>query len=390
MSGANNTVTSMGGPAAGSTGSMGELMCYAGAGNTYSVNRYTTNGLGLQPPKMAVEFDMYPNGGESSGGCNFGREDGSSSCPNCNHNALMFWGTNCGGNTNNTYPCNNNPTCPSGSTAAAGLTNNPPLQASYDHNVHGAGNGTNDPSNPSNSASGDGTGGYCQRLNGFVTVNGTAYNWMEDGLTHGVRVEITRATTANQSGCTGGTYAYNVKEWVDCEGGTGPTNCCTGTSCTSCPLTEYANFENLSTAYTNASYPPKINRTVCLSSTLHSQFGQIIFGFTEATGAATQAIQIANFAIYFPCCLTLSPTSASYTHAATTGNTVTVTAASSDCTWTATSLNSWITVTSPASSTTTITGSGTVTYSVAQNTSGAQRTGTIQIGCQSFTITQSA
>src|SRR5262249_52385732 len=53
------------------------------------------------------------------------------------------------------------------------------------------------------------------------------------------------------------------------------------------------------------------------------------------------------------------------------------------CNWTASTTDAWITITGGASGT----GSGTVTYSVAQNT-GPQRTGHITAAAQSFTVTQ--
>ena len=52
ISAINNDVTRTGGSPAGT--SLGELMGYAGPGTT-------ADGQGLRPPKMAVEFDTYPN-----------------------------------------------------------------------------------------------------------------------------------------------------------------------------------------------------------------------------------------------------------------------------------------------------------------------------------------
>ena len=89
------------------------------------------------------------------------------------------------------------------------------------------------------------------------------------------------------------------------------------------------------------------------------------------------------------CGATLSPTSRTATGAATTGS-VTVTLPSSACGWTATSNASWITLTGGTSGT----GSGTVSYSVAELTSSnpsyPSRTGTVTIAQQTFTITQTA
>ncbi len=59
-------------------------------------------------------------------------------------------------------------------------------------------------------------------------------------------------------------------------------------------------------------------------------------------------------------------------------------ATTAGCSWSATSDVSWITITPPASGS----GNGTVAYTVAANT-GAERTGNITIGGQTFTVTQS-
>lgn len=55
-----------------------------------------------------------------------------------------------------------------------------------------------------------------------------------------------------------------------------------------------------------------------------------------------------------------------------------------DCSWTASSTATWITITSPASGS----GSGQVTFNVAANTTNNARTGTITLNNQVFTITQ--
>jgi len=57
----------------------------------------------------------------------------------------------------------------------------------------------------------------------------------------------------------------------------------------------------------------------------------------------------------------------------------------SGCQWTATSNAAWITITSGASGS----GNGTVNYSVATNTGASQRSGTMTIAGQTFTVTQS-
>jgi hypothetical protein len=79
--------------------------------------------------------------------------------------------------------------------------------------------------------------------------------------------------------------------------------------------------------------------------------------------------------------VTISPTSVTMTAAGGSG-TVTVTATGS---WSATSTAAWITVNSPSG---TVSGSGTVSYTVAPNPLGAVRSGSINIGGNTFNVVQ--
>ncbi len=81
--------------------------------------------------------------------------------------------------------------------------------------------------------------------------------------------------------------------------------------------------------------------------------------------------------------LTISQTTQSFT--ATGGSGSVAVTAQGGCTWTATSNSSFITITSGSSGA----GNGTVSFSVAANTSQNARTGTLTIGAQTFTVTQS-
>jgi hypothetical protein len=83
------------------------------------------------------------------------------------------------------------------------------------------------------------------------------------------------------------------------------------------------------------------------------------------------------------CTYTLSPYADGFAATSALG-VVTVSPSSSDCSWTAASNDSWISITSGNSGT----GSGTVAYSISNNTSGNHRKGTITIGGQTFTIYQ--
>ena len=84
-----------------------------------------------------------------------------------------------------------------------------------------------------------------------------------------------------------------------------------------------------------------------------------------------------------PCTFSIAPTNQNAPSTATTG-TINVTAGTG-CAWTASSNVPWLTVTSGAAGA----GNGVVGYSVAANT-GAQRTGTLTVAGQTFSVTQAA
>jgi hypothetical protein len=359
--------------------SMGELLGYAGPGNTTSDSSAPRanhlDGLGLEPPKFAIEFDTYPNTGSiNDHGCSGNRND----TPN-NHIALLFWGSNpsyrdlCHHNsTGKNYP-----------------------RASFDDNIHGTGSFFHFDNyfkyggffdfygfyHPHNSACqggghrdgygyghghGPGPGGYYERAKGT-----SDYNWMEDGQYHRVRIEVTRKPAHPN--------VYRLKAWVDCES-------CSGTTCSACPTDENIYYQDIYTPYNNDEYPPNIDRTFILDRNRSEMLDTILVGFTQGTGAVTQNIQINNFAIYFPT-LSINPTSAFHQRQADTGS-LTVTAFTG-CPWTANSNNNWITITGGATGT----GNGSeqkVYYSVTANDTGMGRTGTITVSGQKFTVKQAA
>lgn len=337
MNGENNDISRRGGPRPGV--SMGELMCSAGSGNT-------ADGLGLRYPKFSIEFDTYPNtGGMTYNGCTGGRVDAG----NNNHIAVLFWGNNQSGN------------CHASSTVGSSYA-----QITYDDNIHTI-PASASASTPRNSYSGDGTGGFYERAM-------STYNWLEDNAWHLVRLEVTRNVETN---------TYNIKTWVDCE---------TPTGSATCSIEEINNyFKDLFNQYYNSINPrsgsvaPKLNRTVTLNSTLPS-FDTMLFGFTQATGGATQMMDIRNFEIFFigtsTCSHSIAPSGVSVGASGVSGATVSV-SAESNCPWTAVSNNTWITVTGGAAGM----GNGTVTYNVAPNTD-SPRTGTITIAGRTFAVSQ--
>lgn len=314
----------------------GELMGYAGPGTT-------TDELGLKPPKMAIEFDTFPNG--SGDVCSAG----SRSDPNAgstysfrNHAALMFWGARTISGT-----------CGSAS------------KSSFDDNRHGAGGGTD----PVNCTAGD-TGYYQYSGTGrgySCKSSSNTCNWMEDGYTYSCRMEIIRPSSAP--------YNYQIKAWVLRRDLAGFTDLQT------------SRFQDVMVPYTDTT--AQITKTVTLSEDDHKKFLKIFFGFTEATGASTQQITLANFRTFFPqgiCSYSISPVSTAYAAAGGSGNTAVTT--TSTCPWMAypvpASPNNWITISSDTESGT---GNGIVNYTVAANTAPA-RTGYINIAGQTLTVTQ--
>ncbi len=83
------------------------------------------------------------------------------------------------------------------------------------------------------------------------------------------------------------------------------------------------------------------------------------------------------------CGYTLSATSASAAAGGDAGN-VAITASNTGCAWTASSNDTWLTITSGTSGT----GNGTVYYSVANNNSSTTRIGTLTVAGQTYTVTQ--
>lgn len=103
----------------------------------------------------------------------------------------------------------------------------------------------------------------------------------------------------------------------------------------------------------------------------------------QRTGTITIAGQTFTITQASNCTYAISPTS--QTFGATGGNGAVTVTAGAGCTWSATSNNSWLQVTGGSSGT----GNGMVNFSVSANT-GVQRTGSLTIAGQTFTVTQGA
>ncbi|RLD67134.1 MAG: hypothetical protein DRI98_12875, partial [Bacteroidetes bacterium] len=155
--------------------------------------------------------------------------------------------------------------------------------ATRDDNRHGAGGGTTQPMNSLNTdrfSLNAGDDGYYQ-----VAKVGT-YNWMEDGNCYGVRLEVIRPLIASGDG----NYDYQIKAWVESVDAD-----CTGLN---------ANYKDVRATYTGTD--PQIELTIKngnipleLDPTVHADLKNILFGFTQATGGATQDITLKNLDMRF-------------------------------------------------------------------------------------------
>lgn len=244
--GHNNTVDDCGGDA-----DQGELLAYAGPGNT---------GQGLEPPKIGLEFDIYPNTGTGNVDTSGSRNDDPASR---DHVAWLFWG--------HSYW-------------------NLGASATYDDNRHGAGSwGGNNPEPPSADipTSPDNAGESGAGDDGYYYDETRGGDWMReynagntDKKFH-IRVEVDRDETANADG----NYCYTLKGWivrddVDLPDGIANVN------------EDYYDPDDETTW-------PQVQHMVVLSSSKHSLLDEIIFGWTTSTGAATQTITISNFHLTF-------------------------------------------------------------------------------------------
>jgi len=124
--------------------------------------------------------------------------------------------------------------------------------------------------------------------------------------------------------------------------------------------------------------------TVQLSVTANT--GALRNGVLNVAGQIVTVVQAAASAPPPPpsCTYSIGSTSQNIGAAAGDGPAVSVTAPAG-CAWTATSGALWLTISSGASGT----GNGSVTFTAAANT-GAQRTGTLSLAGQTFTVTQAA
>jgi hypothetical protein len=256
FNGSNNNASSVGGYAG-----SGELMGYAG--DSYVSSGYYLDGQGgkgIQSPKVAVEFDPYSNSGTGSVCGSDSRYDASR-----NHMALMFWG-------DNTTFC--------GSTIG---------KNTFDDNRHGAGtNGSTDPMNAKSPLQTDWSA--CNYFNGNTLCNTSdTLGWPSDWLLHSpdnvyaFRIEVTRSLTP-----IGGPHTYRIKTWIK--------KCASGDLACSA-YNDSSSLANPKVSYTDSI--PTLDRTIQLDENPHQAFNTLLFGWTTATGGATQSVSISRLKMNF-------------------------------------------------------------------------------------------
>jgi hypothetical protein len=114
--------------------------------------------------------------------------------------------------------------------------------------------------------------------------------------------------------------------------------------------------------------------------------GTVVSGTASYTFTATaNRSLVANFTV-IPCTFSVASTNGTFAAAGGNGSINVTTTGGTSCNWTAVSGVAWITITGGASGS----GNGTVSYTVAANTTAGARTGTITVAGQAVTVSQAA
>lgn len=224
----------------------------------------SAKGRGIQPPKLAVEFDPYPNYCSCSSLCT--NEKYCSSCTVCdsssrcdglsrNHMAYVYWGDN------------SEPPC----WTTVGKN-------SFDDNKHGAGT-EESTTDPQNSRSPISVGGM--DASSYYNASSLSTSWLTSGY-YAFRIEVIRKEEP------AGNYKYTMKSWI---------KSCTDLTCATYDDTN--NFANTKVKYDDTADPANLTRTFNLTEALHNKFETFFFGWTMAAGGATEEVKIARFRMNF-------------------------------------------------------------------------------------------
>ncbi|MGD1020079.1 MAG: choice-of-anchor tandem repeat GloVer-containing protein [Verrucomicrobiia bacterium] len=182
---------------------------------------------------------------------------------------------------------------------------------------------------------------------------------------------VTQSATSTVGNCTFTVSATTVK--LAAKGGS--KNVSVKVQGTSCEWTAVSNDPFITiTSGNSGAANGKVNYTVSGNTNASLRTGTMtIAGQTVTVKQATGG-----------CTFKLSPKNAKF-KAASAPATVTVKPNFSDCAWTASTTNSWITITDGGNGM----GEGTVSYFITPNTNSVTRTGSITIGSATVTVTQS-
>ncbi|MBF0609290.1 MAG: VCBS repeat-containing protein [Magnetococcales bacterium] len=246
---------------------------------------------------------------------------------------------------------------PSGGNGSFGVTSNCPWTASTTDSWIAITSGS--------SGSGNGTVAYSVSINttantrtGTIYVSGVKFIITQDPSTSACAVGLSPTTTNFLPSGGTGSFSVNV-----------------GSGCTwNASTADY--WVTITSANTGTG-----NGTIAYSVAANTGT-TVRTGIINVSGAEFKIIQDPTTST--TCTVTISPTSMTYPSSATSGS-FNVTAAST-CTWTATTADSWVTITSGVSGT----GNGTVNYSISDNTGTSARTGIINLPGAAFTIVQDA
>ena len=209
------------------------------------------------------------------------------------------------------------------------------------------------------SGSGNGSVSFSAAANASTSQRtGNAHDWRPD-----VQCDASRAPACS--------YAIApTSQSVVAGGGTGSTSV---TAQTGCAWTAVSNNTSWLTVTAGASGSG--NGTVsftALANPIQARTGTLTIG--GQTFTVNQAAASCNY--------TITPTAQNVSSSG--GSPSTIVTTTTGCAWTAASNTAWLTLTSGASGT----ANGTVTFSVAANTTSLQRTATATIAGQTFTVTQ--
>ena len=217
----------------------------------------------------------------------------------------------------------------------------------------------------------------------IATTAGTATNYVDSGATCSVAYyyRIRAYNSAGESGysnvagpATAACCGYSISPATAAMPAGGGSGSVSVTATSGCSWTATSNVGWITiTGGSSGTGNGTVNYSVAANTSSSALTGTVTiagqtFGVTES-GVA--------------CTYTLSATSKSYTSSGGSGS-VGVTAPGG-CAWTAASNVGWITITGGGSGA----GNGTVSYSVAANTSSSALTGTVTIAGQTFTVTES-